>query len=138
MDQTILVDVKFDKSAGKFVISGPQRNVLAAISCVHNKMRQYELAERTKSNAELLYSQIKWHWMREDRAAADREEIPYDMKTNFVIETAFIDGKSSVELVDGVSRTYIVDFQKLIEYPKNNLSDSVRIVRKDILKGKIA
>ncbi|KAL4240940.1 Poly (ADP-ribose) polymerase [Mactra antiquata] len=135
VDQNILVDVKCDKKAGTFIISGPQRNVLAAMDCVLNKLRQYDFAERNDSAATVLYSQIKWHWLREDRAASDSEEIPYDMKTNYVIESAFKEGKSNVELVDGVSRTYIVDFQKLIEHPKNNLRDSVRIVRKDILQG---
>lgn len=130
-----MVDVRYDKKAGKFSISGPSRNVLAAVDCIHNKMRQIKREENNKNAAEVLYNQIKWHWLREDRTASEIKEIPYDMKPNFVIETAYKEGKKNVELMADGGRVYVIDFSRLVEYPKTNMSDTVRVIRKDILKG---
>ena len=137
MDANIIADVKFDKKAGKFTISGPSRNVLAAIDCIHNKMRQIMREENNRSSAEVLFNQIQWHWLKEDQTATDSKEIPYDMKPNYVIECAYKEGKQNVELMASGGRMYVIDFQKLEEYPKHNISDTVKVIRKDILKGNL-
>lgn len=134
VDANIVVDVKFDKKAGKFILNGPSRNVLAAIDCIHNKMRQIKREENNKNAAEVLYSQIQWHWLREDMVA-DIKEIPYEMKPNFVIETSYKDGKKNVELITRDGQIYVIDFTKLVDYPKTNVSDTVKVIRKDILKA---
>jgi hypothetical protein len=125
----------FDKQAGQFTITGPLLNVLAAVTCLNNKMQQYKRKENNRKSAKVLYDRTKWHWLIENQVASEKE-VPYDRMTNFIIETAYKTGKQTVELQSKDGKLYVIDFQKLVEYPKLNLHDSVMVIRKDVLNGK--
>ena len=133
VDPNILVDVRFDKKQGKYILSGPSRNVLLGIECIQDKLQQYQRELHNRAMAETLYNQVRWHY--EEVTALERREKPYSLMPNYMIETAYTDGKSTIELKDSCGKEYIIDFLTLEEYSKQNRADSVRVIRKDILKG---
>jgi hypothetical protein len=96
-------------------------------------MRLYKSGEN--KYAKVLYDQTRWYWLCENQVASKEEEIPYDMLSNFIIETAYKKGNHTMELHYKDGKIYAIDFEKLVEYRKTNTNDTVMLIRKDILKG---
>ena len=134
VDPNILVDVKIDKRGAKIIVSGTAKNVLAAQDAIHKRCRSYEKEKHTKIEADILYNQIRWHF--EEITSTEVKEIEYGKNPNLKIETAYKGNKETVELKDTEGKVYIIDFKELVEYPKADKTDKVRVIRKDILKGK--
>ena len=133
VDPNILVDVKIDKRGAKIIVSGIAKNVLAAQDAIHNGCRDHNREKQTKIEADILYNQIRWHF--EEITATEVKEIEYGKNPNLKIETAYKGKKETVELKDSEGKVYIIDFKELVEYPKSDKTDRVRVIRKDILKG---
>ncbi|XP_052266746.1 protein mono-ADP-ribosyltransferase PARP14-like isoform X2 [Dreissena polymorpha] len=134
IDPSILVDAKFDKKAGIVTLNGPSNQVSIASDCIHNKMRKFQHQVSTKELASLLYTRIRWCWLSEDKVSGGVAEKPYSEPENYVIETAYKEGRDEVELRAEHDQVYVIDFERLHEYKKTNKADSVAVVRKDILK----
>ena len=135
VDPSILVDVKVDKRGARIVVSGTSKNVLAAQDAIHKQCREYQKEKNTKIEADILYNQIRWHF--EEITATEVKQIEYGKNPNLKIETAYKASKDSVELKDSEGKIYVVDFKDLVEYPKDDKTDKVRVIRKDILKGMV-
>ena len=134
VDPNILVDVKIDKRGAKIIVSGIAKNVLAAQDAIHKHCRDHNREKQTKIEADILYNQIRWHF--EEVTATEVKEVEYGKNPNLKIETAYKGNKEIVELKDSEGKVYIIDFKELVEYPKSDKTDRVRVIRKDILKGK--
>lgn len=133
VDPSILVDVKIDKRGAIIIVSGIGKNVLAAQDAIHKRCRDYEKEKNAKIEADILYNQIRWHF--EEITATEVQEIEYGKNSNLKIETAYKGNKDTVELRDTEGKVYVIDFKELVEYPKDDKLDKVRVIRKDILKG---
>ena len=135
VDPSILVDVKVDKRGARIVVSGTSKNVLAAQDAIHRQCKEYQREKNAKIEADILYNQIRWHF--EEITATEIKLIEYGKNPNLKIETAYKGNKDSVELKDTEGKIYVVDFKDLVEYPKDDKTDKVLVIRKDILKGEI-
>ena len=135
VDPGILVDVKIDKRGAKIIVSGTGKNVLAAQDAIHKRCRDYEKEKNAKIEADILYNQIRWHF--EEVTATELKEIEYGKNSNLKIETAYKGNKDSVELRDTEGKVYVIDFKDLVEYSKDDKTDKVKVIRKDILKGRL-
>ena len=133
VDPSIHVDVKVDKRGARIVVSGTSKNVLAAQDAIHRQCKEYQRETNAKIEADILYDQIRWHF--EEITATETKLIEYGKSTNLKIETAYKVHKDSVELIDTEGKIYIVDFKPLFEYAKDDITDKVRVIRKNILKG---
>ena len=49
---------------------------------------------------------------------------------------AYQNKKKTAEITDLNGDVYIIDFDSMMEYPKNNPGDSVRVLRRDKMHGK--
>lgn len=108
-----------------------------AKDCIHNKLYQHQQETTNKEVAKSLCTRTQWQWLCEDHTVAGLLEKPYSELVNLAIETAYKDGKDSLELVDTSGRCYVIDFKKLTELMKFNRDDSVCVVRKDVVKGRV-
>ena len=133
VDPNILVDVKADKRGARIVVSGTPKNVLAAQDAIHRQCKEYQGEMNAKIEAEILYNQIRWHF--EEITATEIKQIEYGKSPNLKIETAYKGYKDSVELTDTEGKIYVVDLKDLVEYAKDDKTDKVRVIRKNILKG---
>ena len=135
VDPSIMVDVKVDKRGARIVVSGTSKNVLAAQNAIHRRCKEYQSEKNAKIEADILYNQIRWHF--EEITATEIKQIEYGKNPNLKIETAYKENKDSVELRDTEGKKYVVDFKDLVEYPKDDKMNKVKVIRKNILKGEI-
>lgn len=62
--------------------------------------------------------------------------VKYTPLLNLAIEKAFKDPQPSYQFKDSEGVAYIVDFAAMEEYPVDNKEDTVKVIRRDLIKGK--
>ena len=126
--------MKIDQPNGIITIHGPKRDVSDAHSEALNKLRLLEAKALAVKESKTLYTLVKWH--HEDITASGTNLEAYDEMSNLIIETAYRNNEGEVELEDVDKEVYVIKFNDMVEYPKRDPTDQVRVVRKDIIKGK--
>ncbi|KAK3597792.1 hypothetical protein CHS0354_006160 [Potamilus streckersoni] len=132
----LLVECKFKQEEKQILILGTQQNVSRAQHEFHGKLRDRARKESEKKEAEQLCQIVQWHY--EEVTAEEIKLTPYDDLINLRMEKAFKNGNRFLELPDSSNDTvYIIDFKNYVEYVSGDEDDSVKIVRKDILKARV-
>ena len=93
-----------------------------------------ERIENQKAQAELLQNMVQWFYIEITDVGQNLEK--YGPQLNYLIEKAFKDQKPNHQFKDQEGVSYIVDFNLMEEYPEHNKDDTVKVLRRDMIKGK--
>lgn len=136
LDIAALVNINIDSNSGIITVEGPDKLVDEAKHEIQLRLLKIERARNEADNAEKLHGIVQWHY-EEVMPDGSMEPKPYNKDLNFKIEEAYKGNKPEIRFQTG-NKTYVIDFNKLVEYDKDDDKDTVRVIRKDILKGKFA
>lgn len=66
------------------------------------------------------------------RTKTETKRMEYGPKENKIIETAYVQGQKTAEIVDTEGAVYVIDFDRMVEYPRDCPSEeeSVEVIRK--------
>ena len=83
----------------------------------------------------MLKNVVQWYFIEITDVGRNLEA--YGPHVNFLIEKAYKDQKPNCQFKDKEGTTYIVDFSNMEEYPEDDSTDTVQVVRRDLMKGNI-
>ena len=86
-----------------------------------------------KNQAEMMKNMVQWYFIEITEIGQNLEK--YTPHLNLKIEKAFKDQTPNIQFKDADGVTYEIDFGKLEEYPLDTPNDTVKVVRKDLIKG---
>ncbi|XP_041369385.1 protein mono-ADP-ribosyltransferase PARP14-like [Gigantopelta aegis] len=132
LENDFQVRVTFQQHLGQLTIEGIQQDVYNAHEVAQKLLREVDRLELERDKAQILSNMVQWHFVEIDDQGQE-QQTPYDKEINGIIEKAYCDKLSTVTLSAGRSK-YIIDFNTMEEYPAGNKTDSVKVVRKDLLK----
>jgi hypothetical protein len=133
LDTAALADINIDKQAGVITVNGPQKHVAEVIHDLRMRLLKIERRKNDIATAEELYKLVQWQY--EEVTDRGFEYTVYEKGLNQKIEEAYKTNAATYEFEDNDGETFVIDFKKLIEYCKSDDTNTVRVVRKDILKG---
>ena len=87
-----------------------------------------------RNQAELMKNMVQWYFIEVTEVGQNLTE--YTPHLNLKIEKAFKEQSTTYQFTDADGDMYEIDFTKLEEYPVKNPKDTVKVVRKDLIKGK--
>lgn len=131
LDVQCLVNINIDENSGIVTIDGPKHTVVNALDQVEQRLRKIWQYRIDRNDAETLKDLVQWKY--EELTEEDYILRPYSDMLNLQIERAFTKGEKTFSFDDS-GKEYIIDFEMLKEYPRFDPDDSLRVVRKDILK----
>ncbi|CAG2232384.1 PARP10_14_15 [Mytilus edulis] len=90
-----------------------------------------EQAKQTRQKAKLVTDMVQWHYMSEDKG--EKKLVEYPPEVNLILEIALKDQKTDASFYDQNGNRYIVDFNSYEEYPADDPTDKVQVLRKSKL-----
>ncbi|XP_060564934.1 protein mono-ADP-ribosyltransferase PARP14-like [Ruditapes philippinarum] len=119
------VQMTMDKNKATIKLAGIVTNVMNASDKISTLLRDAERMEFLKNIAQWFYIEV---------SQTGEQVLPYGKDINMIIENAYKRQRSTVEYSVGDS-DFILDFASMEEYPENNISDKVKVIRRDLVKG---
>ncbi|XP_053407795.1 protein mono-ADP-ribosyltransferase PARP14-like [Mercenaria mercenaria] len=125
------LEMQLESAKGHIQISGIASNVMSASDKIHRIMRDAVALEQAKNSAALMSNLVQWSYIEIGETGQTLQ--PYDKDLNYKIETAYISKAPNVKFsADKIK--YVLDFDKMEEYPADNESDVVTVLRRDLVK----
>lgn len=127
------ISVDYNHMLGTVELQGLTSDVMAATDAVHTIVKAILLQQKQDEKAKLISSYARWGYTDLSGAGAIQD---YDIIINQKIEDAHVNEKPTLFLpvIDG--KVYVLDLKKMEEYDLVNDADRVRVIRKDLSKGK--
>lgn len=133
LDIVALANIKVDSQAGIITIEGPMKQVSDVYDELYSNLLKIQRRRHEVSAADELFKIVQWQY--EEVTDIELKLIPYNKTLNQQIEKAYKDNESTFEFVDDDGDIFVIDFSQLLEYRKSDIQDSLKVLRKDILKG---
>lgn len=126
------VEVKFDEKNGKITLTGTSDNLLEASGAIHDLIRDAERNKQAGQEASLVSDMVQWYTI--DINPKGKELVPYQKNVNLVIERAYRNSQPKATFCDTKKIEYTLEFNSMKEFPTKNPSDTVDVIRRDLLK----
>jgi hypothetical protein len=134
--ETGKVKVVIDKVNGKIKLQGLLSNVSDAVSEANDIIRLADHAKQTGQIEKIVTDMVQWYYLEEDKAKNKTTLKEYPPEVNLILETALKDQKSMVSFYSQDGSKYVIDLNSYEEYPEDDPTDLVQVLRKSKLKGK--
>ncbi|XP_052088539.1 protein mono-ADP-ribosyltransferase PARP14-like isoform X3 [Mytilus californianus] len=131
LEATGKVEVTVDTSKGEMRLRGFTKHVSDAIEQANDIIKTAEQAKQTRQKAKLVTDMVQWHYMEEDKG--EKKLVEYPPEVNLILETALKDQKKDASFYDQNGNKYVVDFNSYEEYPADDPTDKVQVLRKSKL-----
>lgn len=107
-----------------------------AVSEANEIIRSADREKQTKQKAKIVTDMVQWYYMEQDKAKNKTTLKEYPSEVNLILETALKDQKPTASFYSHDGSKYIVDLNSYEEYPDDDPTDSVKVLRKSKLVGK--
>ncbi|CAC5424291.1 Protein mono-ADP-ribosyltransferase PARP15 [Mytilus coruscus] len=128
LEATDKVDVTVDTGKGEITLRGFTKHVSDAMEHANHIIKTAEQAKQTRQKAKLVTDMVQWHYMEEDKG--EKKLVEYPPEVNLILETALKDQKTDASFYDQNGNRYVVDFNSYEEYPADDPTDKVQVLRK--------
>ncbi|KAK7479356.1 hypothetical protein BaRGS_00029434 [Batillaria attramentaria] len=126
------VEIEVQAIMGRLVMDGLHSNVFEAMQEVSNIIRMAERQRQDSISAAMLANMIQWCFLEVTPTGPEQKE--YGKKENHIIEVAFQSKKKFAEIIDADGNAYVIDFDSMMEHPKDDPTDTVGVMRRDKMK----
>lgn len=126
------VDVLVEKRVGQIQLHGLLEDVMNASDQVYKVIRHAEKNRQEEQAAELTVSMVEWCFL-DNTCSNDLIKYPPDI--NLQLEKALRFQESRTSFLDAQGKRYIVDLTTYEEYPEDDISDIVKVIRRSKLNG---
>ncbi|XP_076460377.1 protein mono-ADP-ribosyltransferase PARP14-like [Babylonia areolata] len=126
------VEITVQIARGRVVVDGLQTNVFEAMQDISNILRLVERGRQELQSASMLANMVQWSYLEVTTKGV--KAVEYEQKENHIIEIAYQNRKKNAEITDIDKNVFVIDFDSMMEYPKDNPSDTVGVLRQDKIK----
>ena len=126
------MDVSVESRVGRIQLHGLLEDVMNATEKIHKVIRAAEKNRQEKQAAELMASMVEWCFL-DTTAGNDLTKYPPDI--NMQLEKALRNQETRTSFKDAQGKKYIADLTTYEEYPEDDTSDTVKVIRKSKLDG---
>ncbi|KAK7109795.1 protein mono-ADP-ribosyltransferase PARP14-like isoform X1 [Littorina saxatilis] len=125
-------DVRMEvwREVGRYELQGVVDVLPRVQKDVSEFLRAAEHQRRERENESLIAGMVQWSFL--ERTKTETKRMEYGPKENKIIETAYVQGQKTAEIVDTEGAVYVIDFDRMVEYPRDCPSEeeSVEVIRK--------
>lgn len=130
------VEISLKKKLGRIKITGLPENITHALQEIFTFLRRTEELRHAEENAKFVSEMVQWCFLLVQH---DREELKeYPPHINLQLEQAVRNNKATTEFYDVKGNKFIVDFNSYEEYMEGNRAESVKVIRKNKLSGRVS
>jgi hypothetical protein len=123
------VDVTIEPRIGRIIVHGLMEDVMDAADKVHAVIRRADAARQEKQAAEIMADMVEWCFLEITPKGQQLENYPPDI--NMKLEKALRNQESEISFFDSQGKRYIVDLTNYEEYPEDDKTDVVKVIRKN-------
>ncbi|VDI06302.1 poly [ADP-ribose] polymerase 10/14/15 [Mytilus galloprovincialis] len=95
---------------------------------VHKILRDFDRQRQKQQHAKLVADMVQWYFISVEDTGQKLEEYPAEV--NLLLEQALKNNEPQAFFLDNSGNKYIVDFNTYEEYPEDDPSDTVAVLRK--------
>lgn len=128
LEETCEVEIDFNKRIGRIKVRGLIENLSEAMDEVHKILRDVDRQRQKQQHAKLVADMVQWYFISVEDTGQKLEEYPAEV--NLILEQALKKNEPQAFFLDNSGNKYIVDFNNYEEYPEDDPSDTVAVLRK--------
>ncbi|XP_052099784.1 protein mono-ADP-ribosyltransferase PARP14-like [Mytilus californianus] len=129
------IKIYIDKQASQIVLEGLKAHIIDALNKIHRWLSKFRHRRHCEVEAKIMNDQVQWFFKEIDQSGKQllRE---YPRLINMHLENAHrgISGRSDVDFQEASGIKYIIDLNTMKEYPVNDPTDTVEVIRREKLK----
>ncbi|KAK3094887.1 hypothetical protein FSP39_007507 [Pinctada imbricata] len=133
LESSFDVAVNFEKRIGRIRIEGLPEDLMSATDKIHIMIRKADNKRQEEAEAQLLADMVEWCFIDVTSDGQTLEKYPPSI--NRLLERALRKQESAATFTDNQGVEYVVDFQNYEEYPKNDPTDTVTVIRRSKVDG---
>jgi hypothetical protein len=133
LEDTCEVDIELNKRVGRIKIRGLPENLSEAVGDVHKIILDVARQKQKHQHAQLVKDMVQWYFISVEDTGQTLEEYPAEV--NLTLEQALKNNEPQAFFLDNNGNKYIVDFTTYEEYPEDDHSDTVAVLRKSKMTG---
>ena len=126
------MDVSVESRVGRIQLHGLLEDVMNASEMIHKVIRDAEKNLQEKQAAELMASMVEWCFL-DTTGSNDLNKYPPHL--NMQLEKALRNQETRTSFLDDQGKRYFVDLTTYEEYPEDDPTDTVKVIRKSKLDG---
>ncbi|XP_071091170.1 protein mono-ADP-ribosyltransferase PARP14-like isoform X2 [Haliotis cracherodii] len=130
IEQKCGISITANKALGRIVLFGLKHNVTDATGQVYQMIRELERKRKEEEYADDLQRVVQWSFVELTEEGEDKV-VDYDKKVNVMLERAYTKQQKTKLEYEG----YTFDFTKWEEYPTEDVTDTVTMIRRDKVSG---
>ncbi|CAG2225270.1 PARP10_14_15 [Mytilus edulis] len=128
VEETCEVEIEFNRRIGRIKVRGLIENLSEAMDDVHKILRDFDRQKQKQQHAKLVADMVQWYFISVEDTGQKLEEYPAEV--NLLLEQALKNNEPQAFFLDNSGNKYIVDFTDYEEYPEDDPSDTVAVLRK--------
>ncbi|CAG2243958.1 unnamed protein product [Mytilus edulis] len=128
LEETCEVEIEFNRRIGRIKVRGLIENLSEAMDDVHKILRDFDRQRQKQQHAKLVADMVQWYFISVEDTGQKLEEYPAEV--NLLLEQALKNNEPKAFFLDNSGNKYIVDFTDYEEYPEDDPSDTVAVLRK--------
>nr|KAG5698672.1 hypothetical protein BaRGS_022560 [Batillaria attramentaria] len=121
-------EMQVNAEEGRILLEGLEQDVFKA----HHEISQYLRAMERQRVAAMIANMVQWCVL--EITTTDSEQVEYPEKINHAIEAAYQAKQRTVEFTDVNNVCYVIDFDKMQEFSKDDPTDFVTVIRREKIK----
>ncbi|XP_064602045.1 protein mono-ADP-ribosyltransferase PARP14-like [Liolophura sinensis] len=128
------VTIKIEKRLGRIRIQGLPTDVMTTFQIITTIFKEIDRMVHETKTSEVVAGIVQWYYM-ECNPTSTSVAIPltkYDNQLNMVLEKAFLQKEKMKVLTADDGCQYCYDFEAMEEYPDDDPSDRVKMIRKEV------
>ncbi|VDI00521.1 Hypothetical predicted protein [Mytilus galloprovincialis] len=128
LEETCEVEIEFNRRIGRIKVRGLIENLSEAMDKVHKISRDLDRQKQKQNHAKLVADMVQWYVISVEDTGQKLEGYPAEV--NLLLEQAFLNNEPQAFFLDNSGNKYIVDLTNYEEYPEDDPSDTVAVLRK--------
>ncbi|VDH94340.1 Hypothetical predicted protein, partial [Mytilus galloprovincialis] len=133
LEETCEVEIEIDKRICRIKVRGLIENLSEAMDKVHKISRDLDRQKQKQNHAKLVADMVQWYVISVEDTGQKLEGYPAEV--NLLLEQAFLNNEPQAFFLDNSGNKYIVDLTNYEEYPEDDPSDTVAVLRKSKMTG---
>ena len=133
MEEEYDVELELKERVGRIIIKGLIENISDALDEVHKIIKDVDRQKQKQQHARLVADMVQWYFISVEDTGQKLEEYPPEV--NLILEQALKNNDQQAFFLDNSGNKYIVDFTTYEEFPEDDPSDTVAVLRKSKLTG---
>nr|KAG5703385.1 hypothetical protein BaRGS_023432 [Batillaria attramentaria] len=127
------VELRISPTADQITLRGDHSGIFDAMDDINHILNTAKENRQQKRAATLIANIVQWYFLEITSTGPEQRE--YGQRENHTLEEAFQSGQKTVKLTDTAGTAYVVDFDKMVEYPDDAPEDVVSVIRRDKITG---